>query len=417
MNILKAVFAKLTKLPRWFWNATLIKKIIVVASIVGMYFLLTNTVFKSATTKAPTIVAVKTGSVTETVNESGNIQSNQVNIYSSTDGVITELYVENGDTVTQNQKLFKVKSTANAEEKADAYARYVSALASLNNANNSYRSAVATVEKVLDEVKGHDTDESFSQRETRTKAEVARDNAYESVKSSQANFVSAQLEYQKTQDSTAVAPLPGIIANLGYSVGDNVEAVSGSGTAATGTPVLIVGTSKTYEIRLQLSEVEINKVKESQKATITVDAIKDKTFNGSVTRVDDYGTETSGIISFNVYVKLEDPIEAIKPLMGANVTIETAKSEDVLLVPNSAVKSYQGGKAVQIIDRQSGETRYLPVKIGLKGSTHTEILEGLKEGQLIVTSSTTSTTSLPSTEAGNSSRSTGAPGGGVFLRR
>ena len=87
-----------------------------------------------------------------------------------------------------------------------------------------------------------------------------------------------------------------------------------------------------------------------QRANVTINSIKDKTFSGVVVRVDEFGTDTSGVITFNVYVQLSDPSDQIKPSMSGVVTIETATHENALVVPNSAVKPYKGGKAVQVKD-------------------------------------------------------------------
>lgn len=400
MNILKKILSPFGGFFRWFRNTSLKKKILTVVGVGVILFLIYRSFFGSNQEEQVTTDTVKRTTIVETVSESGNIQSNQVNIYSSTNGVIQEIFVENGDEVKEGQKLFTVESTATSEDKAKAYASYQSALTSLNSAKNNLRSAEASVEKVHDDLKGHDSDETFAQKETRTKAEVAKDNAYDSVKSAQANLVSAELAYRATQDSTAIAPIAGTVANLGFSAGNNVSALSGAGTTASGTPVLVLGTLEDYEVKLQLSEVEISKIKVGQSAAITVNAIRDKVFTGSVVRADEYGTNTSGVITFNAYIKLNDPSSDIKPLMSATVSVETAKHENTLVVPNSAVKPYQGGKAVQI-QFQNG-LRYQPVKVGIKSTNETEILDGVTEGMEVVTGASSST-------------STETASGGVFF--
>jgi multidrug efflux pump subunit AcrA (membrane-fusion protein) len=84
--------------------------------------------------------------------------------------------------------------------------------------------------------------------------------------------------------------------------------------------------------------------------------------------------------------------------MTATVSIETAKHENVLTVPNSAVKPYKGGKAVVVVGvtkdsqvkNKAGKKlpfHYVPVKVGLKGITRTEIISGVSEKTEVVTSS------------------------------
>jgi multidrug efflux pump subunit AcrA (membrane-fusion protein) len=115
-------------------------------------------------------------SITEIISESGTVTTtSKVNIYSPTNGIVSEVFVANGDKVTEKQKLFSVKSTATQQEKAAVYAAYKAAITALATAENTRRSTIATVDRVHDDVKNHDNDESFTQIETRTAAEAAND--------------------------------------------------------------------------------------------------------------------------------------------------------------------------------------------------------------------------------------------------
>lgn len=167
-----------------------------------------------------------------------------------------------------------------------------------------------------------------------------------------------------------------------------------SNTDTTASSVLVIGTETENVVKIQINEVDVNKVKVGQDATVTISAIKDKTFKGEVTRVDDYGTDTSGVITYNVFVKVTNPNEQIRPLMSAVVVIQTTKHENALVVPNSSVKPYKGGKAVQVRDtsKPGNQLKYIQVKTGIKNTSKTEILEGLTEGTEIVTSTTASST-------------------------
>jgi len=88
------------------------------------------------------------------------------------------------------------------------------------------------------------------------------------------------------------------------------------------------------QVKIPLIEGDINKIKVGQDATIDIAAIKERKFEGNVIRVDEYGTDTSGVITYNVYVKINNPDPAIKPSMSATVTIEAARHENTL-VPNN----------------------------------------------------------------------------------
>jgi multidrug efflux pump subunit AcrA (membrane-fusion protein) len=131
-----------------------------------------------------------------------------------------------------------------------------------------------------------------------------------------------------------------------------------------------------------VGQTNIAKVKIGQNVAIRPDPYKDKEFEGTVTRVDQLGHNIAGVVTYNVYIQLKNPDELLKPEMTIDGDIITNERKDVLTVPNSAVVLYKGEKTVRVIKGNSID--YLPVKIGIKGETLTEIVEGVKEGQQII---------------------------------
>ncbi len=325
--------------------------------------------------------SVQKGDVVEIVSETGNVNTTgRADVYTTTTGIIEEIYVENNQKVERDDKLFKVKSTSTDQEKAAAFASYQAALVSLQQAENTLRDKRATLDKVLDDVKDHDDDETFEQKESRTTAQVAADNAVDAVKSAKAQLNPAWLEYQATQDATIKSPTDGTVANLSTKIGDKVEV----GTRAT--VVLTVANLVDYSLRLSLSEVDIPKVKVGQNAVITMDAIPENSFNGNVSHVDSVGTNNQGVVTFNIMVTIQNPNPQIRPGMTANVDVEVDKVQGVLTVPNSAIKPYKGGRAVRVVDPKTKEMVFIPVEVGLKGEVKTEIKKGVSENQEIITS-------------------------------
>jgi HlyD family secretion protein len=402
MNILKGVFSR-------FHNASLIKKISIILVVGVLIFLLSKQLLGGNTKSQISTDTVKVATIVDTVSESGNIQSNQLTVYSISSGIIEELYVKNGDAVKKGDKLFKVKSTASDQDKASAYASYLSAKNSLASAQakiNSLQAAEFKANQTFMNGKGssNDPDKSdptyIQENANWLQAEADYKNQAIAISQAQAALNSASLSYQATQDSIVTAQVAGTIANVSYSVGDQVTASmnTSSNTNTSASSVLVIGTETENVIKIQINEVDVNKVKVGQEATITISAIKDKTYSGEVTRVDDYGTDTSGVITYNVYVKVKNPDEQIRPLMSAVVVIQTTKHENALVVPNSAVKPYKGGKAVQVKDtsKPGNQLKYVQVKTGIKNTSQTEILEGLTQGTQIVTGTTATTTTKSS---------------------
>jgi len=323
--------------------------------------------------------------ITGMVSESGTVTaSGGTYVYSSTSGIIDKVYVSNGDTVTEKQKLFSIKSTATPQEKAESYALYQSAKSAVQQAENIRRSTSTTVDRVHDEVKNNSSDENFLEKETRTTAEVANDNAYDTLLLARANLVSAQAKYNSFLNSTAVAPIVGIISNLAIIEGTMVTANS---LLSLSDPVLFIKSGGPTEILITIGENDINKIKIGQKADIKLDAIENKIYKGVVKRFDEKGTVIQGVSKYNLYISIIDADEKIKSGMTADADIITSELTDVLAVSNTAIKPYQKGRAVRILD-DKGKVQYLPVKIGVKGKDFTQIIEGLNEGQKIIVSLT-----------------------------
>lgn len=198
-------------------------------------------------------------------------------------------------------------------------------------------------------------------------------------------------------ERTIHAPAKGTVVNL--SIGDHskVSPAPGASTAgqAGATPALLIADLSNYTIKLQINEVDIHKIKAGQDSEVTFDAAEGKTFKGKVLRVDEVGTDTQSVITYNVYVSIEDLTNDIRPTMTANVDIEAARRKHALTVPNSAIKPYKGGKAVRVLNKKTQKIKYVPVKLGIIGTLKTEILKGLKAGDPVVTGTTEKANASP----------------------
>ncbi len=382
MSKLKTIFSRVVGFKNWFLKASLIKKAVVVIVIGGILFFATSPL-RSSNKPLYTTAPVTRNTISDIVSESGNVEARgQVDVYSTSTGVIENLYIEDGKEVKAGQQLFTVQSSATPEEKAVAYSTYQSATSAYNQALNAYRDKQATAQKVGDDVKGHDFDETFTQKATRTTAEAARDSAYDATISTQAALKSAELSYKATQNVLVVAPANGTVGNLSNVVGDKVSAK----TVVSATPVLVLGDIQKLSIIIEINEVDRPKLKLDQKASVKITATPDKAFEAKIASIDNYGTNTNGVITYKVSLEIEGLDSGVRPRMTANVEIETQRSVNVLTVPNSAIKAYQGKKAVQVLDKNN-QPEFIPVKVGLKGTTSTEIIEGVGEGTQVIISS------------------------------
>jgi len=425
----------------------------------GSYFIFKD---DSTATSQYTYSTVTKGNIVNSITESGEILSTgNIDVTSTISGTVGDVYVNNGDTVAIGQKLFYVTSTATDEEVASAYSQYLTAVKNYNTAElgkktlegqiESAKQSVYDAQDAVDEknekvASGENnpkTNEPYTQNEQNSidaalnsakisleSKEMELENYDQSLAASSASLKSAKLAYDATQDGVVTSTGEGIIQNVSITTGDTVTASGSSQTSnssstgststsstsstssSSSSALMTIKTSSEVWLKTEISEVDIQKINTDQSATITLDAIADKEFHADVERIDTTGTNSSGVVTYNVYLKMTDATDEIRPGMTSTVSIETEKKEGVLMVPNAAIKSYKGGKAVQI-QNSDGSVVYQVVEIGIEGDSFTEITSGLTEEQTILTSNTADNT----TSATSSQSSTGTMGGGMMMGR
>lgn len=399
------------------------RKVLSGIGIAGILFLIWRLFGGSSAKLQYQTANVVRGSIISTVSESGNItSSSEASVGSPTTGIVDEIYVKDGDTVTQGQKLFKVRSTATAQEVASAYATYEAAIATANTAAQNKITAQATLEKdrgaVITASAGVTTMQNninvsqpnpatklpYTQddidainsaltqaRETFSADELKYKEIDQTIVSANAALNSSQLAYNATQDSEVTAPVGGTVVNITVFPGDQINATSGSltsnaSTSSTSTganAVLSIGDFSKPYIKVQASEIDTPSLKVGQKAIVTLDAFPNKTFAGQVAQIDSVGTISSGVVTYNVFIVLISPPSELLPGMTAAATIETERKDNVLTVPSTAVQTRNGTQTVRIL--KNGIVTSVDVTTGISSDTDTEITSGLSEGDTVVT--------------------------------
>ena len=119
---------------------------------------------------------------------------------------------------------------------------------------------------------------------------------------------------------------------------------------------------------------------------MTLDAVSDLGITGEVVEVDGLGTVSQGVVNYTVKIAFDTQDERVKSGMSITANIITNIKQDVILVPNSAVKS-SNGEFVLILD--NNVPRNQTVEIGLSNDTMTEIISGVNEGDEVVTQTIT----------------------------
>jgi HlyD family secretion protein len=134
---------------------------------------------------------------------------------------------------------------------------------------------------------------------------------------------------------------------------------------------------------VQVSEVDINRIQAGQSVSLIFDAISNQEYHGAVTEVALVGTTNQDVVDFTVTVELSDADQAVKPGMTAAVNIVVSQLQDVLLVPNRAVRLLNSQRVVYVLRGDKPEA--VQVQLGASSETSSQVTGGdLKEGDLIL---------------------------------
>lgn len=171
------------------------------------------------------------------------------------------------------------------------------------------------------------------------------------------------------------APFSGTITSTNIRPGDQVSA---------GTTAFRIDDLSQQLVDVQISEIDINQVAVGQEVNLTFDAITAEEYHGVVTEIATMGESLQGVVEFTVTISITDADEAIKPGMTAIANIIIEEFENVLLIPNRAVRVEDGIRIVYLLG-SDGAPYPVEIELGASSNTHSEILRGeVEEGDLIV---------------------------------
>jgi HlyD family secretion protein len=177
----------------------------------------------------------------------------------------------------------------------------------------------------------------------------------------------------RLDDAIVRAPASGVLATWTLREGD---------TATPGTPVGTLVDDTAYHVEVAIDETEIGHLQVGQNATITLDAFPEQELTGRVESISLLGSSTQGLVNYTVEISLEDTDLAIRPMMTAVISIVTDTREDVLVVPNRALRRDRDGTFVEVL--RNGTPARANVVTGISNDVYTEIIEGLEEGDPVV---------------------------------
>lgn len=273
-------------------------------------------------------------------------------------GKVSDVLVENGQTVHSGQGLISMEAT----QQQNALTQAQNALAKAN-ANLNY------IQKNYERMKNLYDAEAISRNDFES-AEMAYQVAKADVNSAQAICSNAQDAVKDTEVSSRIN---GTVADCNIKSGQMVEA---------GTPLMTVQDLSSSYLIVNVNQDDISKIALGQKVKVSVDAFSDKTFNGRVEIMNPVANSASR--SFEVKMLVENPDSLLKPGMFAKVEVEFDKPKMAIAVPQSAVSGKDGLYYVFVAKNDKAEKR--TVVLGDTMGQEVEVKSGLTEKDKLIIS-------------------------------
>jgi HlyD family secretion protein len=363
----------------------------------------------------------------QVVTASGEVRPRRyVNVGANISGRIVELRVREGDAVAAGQVLARIESERYEAAERQSQAGVAAARAELHRAEADLEASRLAYERTKQMYQDKlVSQQAYDQAEADFKMKAAN------VEAAQRRVAQLQAQLDATLDeldkTTVYAPMSGVVTSLPKEEGEMVIGAM----SFNPTVIMTVADLSIMEAEVMVDETDIRDLAVGQKAVVDVDALEGVEIEGEVTEIGASaivrGTDTSQAQAqlgantgnqpkdFKVKIVLKDPPASLRPGLNASADITTATREDVLAVPIQAVVvrevdeegkvietglssgSEDEGSAAAPAERgeekdgvfiiESEKAVFTPVKTGIMGDTEIEILEGLEEGEEIVTGS------------------------------
>ena len=355
--------------------------------------------------------ALERGEIVQTVTANGALGAVQtVTVGSEVSGKIVELFADYNSTVTNGQMLARLDASTYERQLDQAQAELESAKASLKLARANFKRAEELL--ALNLVSRADYDQ--------IEATLAQAQAALQVR--EASLSKVRVDLEKT---VIFSPMDGVVISRAVDVGQTVAASLNAPTLFT-----LARDLRRMRIEAQISEADVGGVEEGQAVTFTVDAYPARTFTGTVSQVRFEPVTSQNVVNYVAIVDVDNGDLKLRPGMTANAAVVTAKRENVLRLPNAALrfrppegavvapperpegvsspnaKEAESGKrgagekrgyrrdegpagaaqkTVYVLDEKNG-LRLQPVELGVSDGTWTEVLgPAPKEGARIAT--------------------------------
>ena len=321
---------------------------VVVALAVGIYYYIkqpAEAVFKTA--------RVERGDIVSTVSATGNLAAVvTVQVGTQVSGTIQKLFVDFNSSVKRGQTIAQIDPALFNAQVEQSRGNYMNAQAGLQKAKADLIDAKRTLERNRQLVKdGIIAQSDFDAADTKCAEAVAGVKAAEgSVAQNRGAYSQAQTNLKY---SIIKSPVDGTVVSRNVDVGQTVAA-----SFQTPTLFTIAQDLTKMEIDTSVDEADISRVREGQPVTFTVDSYPERRFQGKVTQIRNSPVITQNVVTYVVVVGVDNKDLNLKPGMTANVSLETARKENVLKIPSAALRFKPKGA------KETAEAKTKPASAG-----------------------------------------------------
>ena len=285
--------------------------------------------------KEPTVnvAQISRGDIIDGVGATGTLQAvTTVTVGTQVSGIVQDLYADFNDIVTKGKVIARLDPSILETQVETAKANLVNAQANLER----QKVAVADAESKLVRAKELASRQLINKVDLEN-AEVTLKQAEAQLKSTQSSIVQAEASVNKAQVDLAhtviTAPIDGIIIKRSVDKGQTVAA------SMSAPELFIIAADLTkMQVNASIDESEVGRMRPGQAVTFRVDAYPTETFHGMVKQVRLNPTTVQNVVTYSTVIDVPNPDYKLKPGMTANVTIEVARRENALRVPNSALR-------------------------------------------------------------------------------
>jgi len=262
---------------------------------------------------------VDRGSITRVVSATGTLQPLvSANVGATVSGPVVEVLVDFNSQVRAGQVLARLDPTPFQQRIVQAQAQLAQAQAQAAVAQSDYQRYVTLQQR------------GFASEQLMAQQRAARDTARAAVAQAAAQVATARTDLER---SVIRSPIDGVVVDRQVNVG---QPVASSLQAAT--LFIIAQDLSRLQANITVDEADIGDVREGQDVRFTVDAFPDREFEGRVSQVRQQGVAESGVVSYTVVVEADNPGRQLLPGMTANAEIVLEERENVLRVPNTAMR-------------------------------------------------------------------------------